>query len=504
MSRKRNNSQTEKLQVNKEVDKKQNNSTFQNGLSQALGLTGFAFGQGRQISQATTIFENLRFYMTSNMRQLLSQAYAEIGLIQTIVDIPVDDAMRGGIDISSNEIDEDDLKELQQQMRRNNDMQVFAQALKWNRLFGGSGIIIATDEDTSVENTMLTPGKNKEKNLFQKELKISDIKQGDKLEFIAADLWELYYQYYGEEDDDSITQHNFVPDEYNYYNHKINKSRVIRFEGLQAPSFIRQRLRGWGLSVVESLVQGVNQYLKANDLAFEVLDEFKIDVYKLHNLASTLASAGGDAAIQKRVEIANQQKNFQNAIVLDAEDDFQNKQLSFSGLAEAMDGIRQQIASDMRIPQTKLFGQSSAGFNSGEDDIENYNGMIESSIRTKFENELFKLVQFRCQATFGMVPNDLTINFESLRLMSSEQEENVKTQQFNRALQAYERGLINETEFREISNKDELLGMRLEMENVGSGMGIEEISDGKVLEDETLSKPLELIATNAKMKGKNK
>ena len=49
-------------------------------------------------------------------------------------------------------------------------------------------------------------------------------------------------------------------------------------KGLTAPSFLRPRLRGWGFSVVEKLVRSINQYIKATDLGFEVLDEFKLDV----------------------------------------------------------------------------------------------------------------------------------------------------------------------------------------------------------------------------------
>jgi hypothetical protein len=206
----------------------------------------------------------------------------------------------------------------------------------------------------------------------------------------------------------------------------------------------------------------MNQYLKATNLIFEVLDEFKVDVFKIKNLANTLLSPNGDAKIRQRVALANQQKNYQNAITMDAEDDYVAREIGFGGISETMAGIRMQIASDMRMPLTKVFGISAAGFSSGEDDIENYNAMVESQVRTKSKFEILRIIELRCQKMFGFVPDDLTIDFKPLRILSAEQEENVKTQQFSRILQAKQAGEISSLEFREAVNKANLLPMKLD------------------------------------------
>jgi 8-oxo-dGTP pyrophosphatase MutT (NUDIX family) len=163
------------------------------------------------------------------------------------------------------------------------------------------------------------------------------------------------------------------------------------------------------------------------------------------------------------VDLANKNKNYLNSIVMDADDDYIQKQLSFAGLSDVMAGIRMQVASDMRMPMTKLFGVSSAGFNSGEDDIENYNAMIESDVRATIKWDLMRMVELRCQQLFGFVPDDLTITFEPLRVMSSEQEETVKTSKFNRLLAARQAGEISSKEFKEAVNRDDLLPIRLEI-----------------------------------------
>jgi phage-related protein (TIGR01555 family) len=423
-------------------------TSMQNGLADAIGFnSGFPTNQGspftEQVSNVTTGFKNLRWYLVSNFRQFLSQLYVEIGLVQTIVDVPVDDALRGGIEIKSKQLDEHEIEDLQISLDRDDDLNKAGQAAKWNRLFGGAGILILTDQDPE------TP------------LELASIGPDDALEFRPVDMWELFWDKQNTEGfDPAIQTEDF--DFYNYYGEQVHKSRVMRLTGITAPSFIRPRLRGWGFSVVEALVRSMNQYLKATDLSFEVLDEFKIDIYKVKGLVNTLMSPIGDEAIKRRIQLANYQKNYQNAVVMDSEDDWDHKQLSFAGLAEAMAGIRMQVASDMRMPLTKLFGISAAGFNSGEDDIEVYNAMVESQVRNKLKYHILRICEIKCQKLFGFIPDDLSVAFKPLRVMSAEQEETVKTQKFTRLLQSMQSALITSEEFRDACNKGNLFDVSLD------------------------------------------
>lgn len=128
-----------------------------------------------------------------------------------------------------------------------------------------------------------------------------------------------------------------------------------------------------------------------------------------------------------------------------------------------MKEIKCQVAADLRIPMTKLFGQSSAGFNSGEDDIENYNAMVESRIRPQVKKSLLHVVKCRCMQKFGFIPDDLMLELKPLRILSAEQEENVKEKKFNRLIQSRTNGEIDQREFREAVNKDNLLPLKLDV-----------------------------------------
>jgi len=432
----------------------QTQEQIKNGLADAVGMTQFnpfnmpgmpgGFPGSETISDTATIFKNLRWYLVSNFRQVLSQAYVEIGLIQTIVDVPVDDALRGGIEIKSKQLSEEQIQELIISLDRDDDINVAGQAAKWNRLFGGAGIIVLTDQDP------------------EESLDLDAITKDTPLEFRAVDMWELFWDKQNTEGYDPAVQSQDF-EHYNYYGERLHKSRVMRLKGLVAPSFIRPRLRGWGFSVVEVLVRSINQYLKATDLGFEVLDEFKLDVYKIKNLVNTLLSPNGQQKVQQRVQLANWQKNYQNAVVMDSEDDFDHKQLSFAGLAEAMSGIRMQVASDMRFTMLKLFGTPAQGLNASDaESLEVYNSMVESQVRNKIKYDLLRICEIKCQKLFGMVPDDLALGFKPLRVLTAEQEENVKTQKFNRLIQAKAAGELTTIEFREACNKGNLYDITLD------------------------------------------
>lgn len=424
----------------------QNEKEFmiRNGLSEAI--LGFnPGGMGVQLSQVDTLFKNNRWYLVSNMRQLLSEIYVEHGLVQTVIDVPVDDALRGGIEVKSKQLDPLQIEDLRVFMEEKEDLTIAGQALKWNRLFGGAGILVITDQDPKLP------------------LNIEAIRENSPLEFRDVDMWELFFSHQNTGDyARAIDQSDLHTEFYDYYGQKVQHTRVMKMTGLRAPSFIRPRLRGWGFSTMEALVRSINQYLKANDLTFEVLDEFKVDYYKIKNLSNTLLSANGTAKIQERIQLANKQKNYQRAVVMDSEDDFTQKQLSFTGLSEAQIGIRLQVASDLRMPLSKIFGIASVGFSSGEDDIENYNGMVESQVRQKGKFDILRLVKIRCQQLFQFVPDDLSINFKPLRILSAEQEETVKTQKFARNMQCLTIGAMSTKEFKEACNKDQLTGVQLD------------------------------------------
>jgi hypothetical protein len=188
--------------------------------------------------------------------------------------------------------------------------------------------------------------------------------------------------------------------------------------------------------------------------------------------------------------MGNMLKNYQNALIKDTGDTFESKHLTFSGIGEIMREIRMQIAADLRMPITKLFGISASGFNSGEDDIENYNSMIESEIRAKVKTGLLKVLRLCCKNQFGFIPDDLDVEFKPLRTLTAQQQEEVKNQQFQRVSGAVQAGLITPLEAKQAINKEKLLPVEIkETDELASIPAENKEALGKSVPDISLAKP---------------
>lgn len=373
--------------------------------------------------------------------QELTYAYVNFGLVQRFIDQPILDALRGGIVVKSKELG-DKVKDIDIYMKDKGIYDAFINANKWKRLYGGGGLII---------NTSGKP---------DQPLNIDDIPQGAELELYDADLWELNYAFNVESVNEFENNEGTGTVKYNYYGVPLNDQRVIRLSGKRAPALVRRQLRGWGMSELERLMMSINQYMKNQQCIFEGLDEFKLDVYKFTGFNEALATAN-EEQIAKKVREVNDNKNFQNAVVLDKEDDYVTKQITFSGLAEMVKEIRVGVACDLNMPITKLFGISSAGFNSGDDDIENYNAMIESEIRQPLRTPLLKVLKIVCRILFGFIPEDLDFEYKPLRILSGEQEEKVKSRKLERILNSLQLGIIDAKTACKVINNSNVLDIQI-------------------------------------------
>lgn len=383
------------------------------------------------LSQRDTLYVNTSYSLLTIQRIILNYLFVNHGIIQTCIEQPVQDALRGGFEINSKELDEDDINEIQNFIEENNVLDMLLETMTWVRLFGGGGIIINCEEDPS------------------EPFNIENVKYSKKLKFYSADRWEL-------------SAKNRNSESFNFYGIDIHTSRILKINNKQAPSIVRPQLAGWGMSELERMVRDLNSYFKNKTIAFELLDESKIDVYKVKNLSKTLITSQGQNQVQSRFETANQIKNTINAIVIDSEDDYQQKTQTFAGISDMIKENRIGIATALKMPMTKLFGISASGFNAGEDDIENYNAMIESEIRSRLRYPVKILINIICLKLFGYIP-DFSFDFKNLRIMNEAEEEQVNTARSNRVLQLYDRGLITSKEVGQILGSYKLLPTETEM-----------------------------------------
>ena len=390
----------------------------------------FSAGGNAAASNPFELMNNNSYILISLQYMTLTYAYVLHGVLRTLVDQPVYDAFKGGIKIKTEEVSPEEIEDLMRELKKLKVEKRTIEALRWDRLFGGAGIIINTNQD------------------YKTPFNLDAINEKTKLEFIAADRWQLTW--------------SGIPDDpkshFSYYGKIINQSRVARIVGEIPPSLVRQRLQGWGMSVIECVIREIQMYFKNNNVIFELLDEAKIDVWKIKGFNSQVLSALGQGKTSKRIQMATYMKNFLNAITLDKEDDYEQKTMTFTGLADMLDQIRIGIAAAVRMPMAKIFGLSAKGFASGEDDIENYNAIVEGQ-RERAEEALEMIIPVVMMKTWGFVPDDWKIEWSPLRVLSAEQVENVKNAKFQRAYQLASGGYFSPQEFMEYLKDEDIVTM---------------------------------------------
>jgi len=411
-----------------------------------------AQGQTALNSMTNLAYFNAYAPLTINWT-LLTYMYKTHGLLQTAIDMPVLDALRGGIDLHSNELSPDDIQAVQDRIEHTSIMNMLSETGTWSRLYGGGGVVINTDQDPS------TP---------------LDMKRVKKLDFYAASRWEIQ----------SI---NRFTDFYEFYGKRIHHSRVITMAGKPAPYLIKFVLQCWGMSEMERMIEDFNLYLRTKDVIYELLKEAKIDVYKFENFTSQLASGQAGTITVARVQLMNQLKAYNNAIVMDKLDEFEQKQITFAGLAEVHKQNMVYVASSLRMPMTKLFGLSASGFNSGEDDIENYNAMVESEVRTPMRPMIRAVIDMLCLQMFGDT-YDLDFNYKPLRMLGAVEDEAVKMQKYTRYKGMYDDGLMDPQEYAKLLHDEKLVPMETSVAKGGELIEKpmqqdENVDDGKEAQD---------------------
>ncbi len=410
---------------------------LQNGLSDLVNTmkTHQTITGGSQLAgYDTTAFNNNYSLITHNWT-VLTYLYSSNGLIQTAIDLPIQDALSKGIEIESLDMSSDQISQIQQFMERENQWELLRRAWAWGRLYGGGALIINTNQDPS------TP------------LHLGSL-HNSPMSFYDVDRWQLVAPHDVETD---------LSSPFHLHGTKIDPSRIIIIKGKSAPWYLRKQLRGWSLSECEHIFRPLNLYLKTENVLYEVIDEAKVDVFRLEGLTEKLQMSPHSTsdAVLGKVQLTNELKSVVNAVVLDKQDEFETKTQSFAGISDLMKENRIGVAAALRMPVTKLFGLSASGFNTGESDLESYNQMVQSNIREKMKPVIRRLIECNMYHLWGQT-FDFTVNWPPLRALTSAEEQKSKDSKYNRATDAFTKGLINKEQWLELMKGENIFSINLD------------------------------------------
>lgn len=289
-------------------------------------------------------------------RQTLTDIYTSDGIGRRVVNIVVDDALRGFINTDDNLIK--DLNRVKAKQR-------IIEAASWGRLYGGAILVAFVDDGQEMD----------------KPLNIKSVKKLVSLK--AYDRWQLYWdqtdlsinyydEHYGEPDIFTITPINNIP-------FRVHRSRCHIFGGERVPDIERIRNNYWDNSVLQSVFEALRNYGSTMNASAEIIQDFIQTIISIDGLANIVVQ-GNDDLITKRATLIDLTRSVANTVFLDAENEtYQKHSSTVSGLPELWDRFSEAICATTGIPITKLFGRSPSGLNSnGEHDVGNWFDIVEA------------------------------------------------------------------------------------------------------------------------------
>ena len=334
--------------------------------------------------------------------QQIIAAYRSDWIARKVVDIPAFDMIREGRNWQA---DGPLIEKLEAEEARLQLWPKLAKALKLARLYGGSALILGTnDSDTSQPLRPESIG-------------------ATGLNFIhVASRWEITA---GQIDRDPASPGWGEPVDYSMSSSvggglKLHPSRVIPFLGAEVPDI--SFAVSWGDSVLQALDEAIKNAGLASGGIAQLLQEAKVDVFKIPNF---MANVGDEVYRQKiidRVSLAQQAKSITNGLLMDAEEDYQQKQISFSQLPEVLSLYLQIAAGAADIPATRLLGQSPAGMNAtGEGDLRNYYDRLAAEQEVMLRPRLAKLDEVLIRSALGDRPAEVHFTFAPLWQISDKE-----------------------------------------------------------------------------------
>lgn len=390
----------------------------------ADGLANVLTGRGTTVDRATQNFWVRRF----STPQQIEAAYLGSWLHRKIIDIPAQDMTRAGRDWDA---EDGEIEKIEAEEKRLGYWPKLREAVRLGRLGGGAILIGLGDDPSQPLPTNIRPGQVQY--------------------LVVLSRWQLQL---GEFDNDPASSGFNQPKAFTLAGTSsqatIHPSRLVCFQGLPIPAMQTTTAedRFWGMSVVEAVDEAVQHATTATSGFASLIDEAKIDVYRFHGLAETLAQSGGDEKIMTRVQLTNTGKSTHRAVVLDGEDEWTQRQLTLTGVRDVIITYDARVAGAADIPATRLFGKSPDGMNStGESDLANY----DQSIQAKQEMDL-RPAMGRLDAVMlpsaGLKPG-LTWNFSPLRVLSEQQLAEVENKEADTLTKLVNTGMFSEVALEE-------------------------------------------------------
>jgi phage-related protein (TIGR01555 family) len=131
--------------------------------------------------------------------------------------------------------------------------------------------------------------------------------------------------------------------------------------------------------------------------------------------------------------------------IMDAEDSFEAHTYSYAGLSDVLAQFGQQVSGAFGIPLVRLFGQSPAGFSTGDTDLANYYDNVSTQQERKLRRPIRRLFEVLHMSLFSQpLPDDFTFEFNELWQTPDSERAETANKVVDATVKAVDAGLMTE------------------------------------------------------------
>lgn len=370
-------------------------------------------------------------YQSRNRIQL-EAAYRGSWIVAAAVDAIPEDMTRCGIEMSG--LDPDEVTSLENDMTNLAIWDRLCENGKWARLYGGSlAVMLIEGQDLSTPLRPDTVAKGQFKGLLILDRWMVSPPVGEVVTDYGPDMGKPVF-------------YNVIADYAAIPKAKIHCSRVIRMEGADLPFYQRVAENGWGLSVLEPLWDRLIAFDSASVGTGQLVYKAHLRVMKVKGLRDIVAAGGPAlAGLNAQIQFTRLAQTNEGMTVLDAEDDFDTHQYSFSGLSDVLIQFAQQLSGATGIPLSRLFGQSPSGLSdTGEGPRRQYHEKVHQKQEKELRTPLHRLLQVMSMSTLGKPLDDgFQFTFRTLDDAPEPEKAEIATKKVQAITDALDAGLID-------------------------------------------------------------
>lgn len=435
-------------------------------------------GQGQPNLTSAGEYKNSK-HITTDWNKLIS-LYRDNWIAKRIVDIIPSDMVKNWYKINSNlKLEEQSL--IDKCERKTKLKSRILEGLRWGRLFGGAigVILIEGDED-----------------ILEEPLNLDYVMPSTFKGLMIVDRWsgvnisvETIQDIHS--NDMGLPEYYMVQSSAMDNPEKVHHSRVVRFVGRELPSWEKVAEQYWGASEIEHIYSELQKYNATSYNVSQLMFRANILTYKIDELSQVLSSTDPRAqqALYNTMSSISALLSNSGLMLIGQNDGLENHSYSFGGISDVLETFMYDISGAAEIPATKLFGRAPAGLNAtGESDSQNYYDMIEGRQESDLRPIIEKLLPIICISELGYVPEDIEIEFNTVRRINDTERADYITKMTDAITNAFSAGGISQkTYLQELSAS----GKPYNSWTAITPDDIENADDSTVLFNETFSENLE-------------